>query len=119
MREYEELEKQIADAKEDYNEGQFERLRDLLRHRKRGKRIQPRVVYKRLGGDRPGRNICVSGRITDDMDQKIDTLAEKENTTRSKIVADAVSKYVKERLHKDTTAFSNSKEANWDTTLEE
>jgi len=62
--------------------------------------------YERLGGNRPGRNVCISGRITDDMDDKVDIIVEKGDTTRSKIVSDAVETYVKKQYHMDTTAIA-------------
>ena len=62
--------------------------------------------YERLGGNRPGRNVCVSGRITDAMDDKMDAMAERGSTTRSKIVNDAIETYIKKNYHKDTTAFA-------------
>lgn len=73
--------------------------------------------YERLSGNRPGRNVCVSGRITDDMDDKMDILAEKGGTTRSRILNDALENYLKEHYHKDTTLFPNTKKGNWDSTL--
>ena len=71
---------------------------------------KPRRRYERLGGDRPGRNVCVSGRITDAQDDKIDILAEANDTTRSKILSDAVGDYLKKHYHKNTTTglFDNS-----------
>jgi len=62
--------------------------------------------YERLGGNRPGRNVCVSGRITDDMDDKMDTMAEKGDTTRSKIVSDALEMYIGNTHHKDITGIA-------------
>lgn len=76
--------------------------------------------YERLGGNRPGRNVCVSGRITDDMDDKIDIMAEKEDTTRSKIVSDAIETYIGAHYHKNTTTWSplqSANESNTDSTL--
>ena len=61
---------------------------------------------ERLGGNRPGRNVCVSGRITDAMDDKMDAIAEESGTTRSKIVNDAIETYIKRNYHRDTTAFA-------------
>ena len=88
---------------------------------------EPKRRYERLGGNRPGRNVCVSGRITDVQDDKIDILAEANNTTRSKILSDAVEDYLKKHYHKNTTTglFDNStaqvttstNECNTDSTL--
>ena len=44
--------------------------------------------------DRPGRNNCISSRITDDEDNFIDKIAEEENMTRSQIVAEAIGNYL-------------------------
>ena len=71
--------------------------------------------YERLGGNRPGRNVCVSGRITDAMDDKMDAMAEKGNTTRSKIVNDAIETYVKKNYRRDTTAFAQKSKTTWTT----
>ena len=71
------------------------------------------IKYERLGGNRPGRNVCISGRITDDMDDKIDIMAEKGNTTRSKIVSDAIKTYIKRNYHKDTTAIARREVTTW------
>ena len=77
--------------------------------------------YERLGGNRPGRNVCVSGRITDDMDDKMDIMAEEGDTTRSKIVSDAVETYMKANHRNDTTAIPQRGTTTWtpntDTTL--
>ena len=78
---------------------------------------EPRRRYERLGGNRPGRNTCVSSRITDNQDDQIDILAEENDTTRSKILSDALGNYLKEHYHKDTTSFSKTKKGNWDSTL--
>ncbi|MCK4527655.1 type II toxin-antitoxin system HicB family antitoxin [candidate division WOR-3 bacterium] len=69
--------------------------------------------YERLGGDRPGRNVCVSGRITDNMDDKMDIMAKKEGTTRSKIVSDALETYIRNNYHKDTTAIPQKGTTTW------
>ena len=69
--------------------------------------------YERLGGNRPGRNVCVSGRITDDMDDKMDIIAEKGDTTRSKIVSDALETYIRTNYHKDTTAIPQRGATTW------
>lgn len=69
--------------------------------------------YERLGGNRPGRNVCVSGRITDDMDDKMDIIAEKGDTTRSKIVSDALETYIKKNYHRDTTAIPQRGATTW------
>ena len=69
--------------------------------------------YERLGGNRPGRNVCVSGRITDDMDDKMDIMAEEGSTTRSKIVNDAIETYIKKNYHKDTTAIPQGGATTW------
>lgn len=44
--------------------------------------------------DRQGRNNCISSRITDDEDENIDKIAEEEDKTRSKIVAEAIRDYL-------------------------
>ena len=69
--------------------------------------------YERLGGNRPGRNVCVSGRITDNMDDKMDIMAEEGNTTRSKIVSDAIETYMRNNYHKDTTAIAQGGATTW------
>lgn len=69
--------------------------------------------YERLGGNRPGRNVCVSGRITDDMDDKMDIMAEGGGTTRSKIVNDALETYIRSNYHKDTTAIPQGGATTW------
>ena len=69
--------------------------------------------YERLGGNRPGRNVCVSGRITDDMDDKMDIIAEKGDTTRSKIVSDALETYIRKNYNKDTTAIPQGGATTW------
>ena len=69
--------------------------------------------YERLGGNRPGRNVCISGRITDDMDDKIDIMAEEGDTTRSKIVNDAVETYIRSNYRKDTTAIPPRGATTW------
>ena len=73
--------------------------------------------YERLSGNRPGRNVCVSGRITDAQDDQIDILAEKDKTTRSKILSDALENYLKKHYRKDTTLFPHTQKENWDSTL--
>ena len=77
--------------------------------------------YERLGGNRPGRNVCVSGRITDDMDDKMDIMAEKGDTTRSKIVSDAIKTYIRNNYHKNTTGIvqgsATTQSPNTDSTL--
>ena len=60
--------------------------------------------YERLGGNRPGRNICISGRITDSQDERIDDIANEKNITRSKIISNAVTRYLKEAENKNTTS---------------
>lgn len=69
--------------------------------------------YERLGGNRPGRNVCISGRITDNIDDKIDLMAEEGGTTRSKIVSDAIETYIKSNYHKDTTAIPQRGTTTW------
>lgn len=44
--------------------------------------------------DRPGRNNCISSRITDDEDDLIDKMAEEEDKTRSQIVSTAIKEYL-------------------------
>ena len=77
---------------------------------------KPKREYERcerLGGNRPGRNVCVSSRITDDMDDKMDIIAEEKNTTRSKILNDALETYIKKNYHKDTTAIQQRGATTW------
>lgn len=69
--------------------------------------------YERLGGNRPGRNVCVSGRITDNMDDKMDIMAEKGDTTRSKIVSDALETYIRNNYHRDTTGIPQGGATTW------
>ena len=69
--------------------------------------------YERLGGNRPGRNVCVSGRITDAMDDKMDIMAEKGDTTRSKIVSDAIETYMRNNYHRDTTVIPQRGTTTW------
>lgn len=88
---------------------------------------EPRRRYERLDGNRPGRNVCVSGRITDAQDDKIDSIAEEKDTTRSKILSDAVTLYLEETANTDSTSnlfndpsvvtSSSTKEGNIDSTL--
>lgn len=83
--------------------------------------------FERLGGNRPGRNVCVSSRITDSEDDKLDILAEKGQTTRSKILSDALTRYFETIKNTDTTVIgindttnaihSNTNKGNWDSTL--
>ena len=44
--------------------------------------------------DRQGRNNCISSRITDDEDDFLNKIAKKEDTTRSKIVSEAIGDYL-------------------------
>ena len=44
--------------------------------------------------DRQGRNNCISSRITDDEDDFVNKIAKKEDTTRSKIVSEAIGDYL-------------------------
>lgn len=46
---------------------------------------------------RPGRNNCISSRITDAEDDFIDTIAEKENKSRSQIVSEAIGDYLEKK----------------------
>ena len=46
---------------------------------------------------RPGRNNCISSRITDVEDVFIDTIAEKEDKTRSQIVSEAIGDYLEKK----------------------
>lgn len=71
------------------------------------------IRYERLGGNRPGRNVCVSGRITDNMDDKLDIIAEGKDTTRSKIVSDALETYIRNNYHNDTTAIAQGSTTPW------
>lgn len=48
-------------------------------------------------GDRPGRNNCISSRITDREDTAIDKIAEEEDKTRSQIVSEAISNYLMQK----------------------
>lgn len=82
------------------------------------------IRYDRLGGNRPGRNICISGRITDAQDERIDDIANEKNITRSKIVFEALTHYLENinntggaYNHPPTVVFSNTKEDNVTSTL--
>ena len=46
---------------------------------------------------REGRNVCISSRITDAEDDFIDEMAAEEDTTRSKIVSEAIGDYLKKK----------------------
>ena len=46
---------------------------------------------------REGRNVCISSRITDAEDDLIDGIATEEDTTRSKIVSEAIGDYLKKK----------------------
>lgn len=46
---------------------------------------------------REGRNVCISSRITDAEDDLIDEMAAEEDTTRSKIVSEAIMDYLKKK----------------------
>lgn len=57
--------------------------------------------FRKIGGGRPGRNVCISSRITDDHDGLIDEIAENENKTRSEIVSEAIHQYLlKKKTHR-------------------
>ena len=47
--------------------------------------------------ERPGRNNCISSRITDHEDTAIDKIAEAEDKTRSQIVSEAISDYLMQK----------------------
>lgn len=47
--------------------------------------------------DRPGRNNCISSRITDVEDEFIDKIAEEEDKTRSQIVSTAIYEYLEKK----------------------
>ena len=48
--------------------------------------------------ERPGRNNCISSRITDHEDTAIDKIAEDEDKTRSQIVSEAIGYYLTKRM---------------------
>ena len=48
--------------------------------------------------ERPGRNNCISGRITDREDTQIDKIVKEEGITRSQIVADAIGGYLEKKM---------------------
>lgn len=47
--------------------------------------------------ERPGRNNCISSRITDHEDTAIDEIAEAEDKTRSQIVSEAIGNYLMQK----------------------
>lgn len=47
--------------------------------------------------DRPGRNNCISSRITDHEDTEIDKIAEEEDKSRSQIVSTAIHEYLEKK----------------------
>ena len=49
------------------------------------------------GDDRLGCNNCISGRIPDNIDELIDIIVEKEGTSRSRIVYEALSEYLEKK----------------------
>jgi len=53
--------------------------------------------FRKIGGIRSGRNVCIGSRITDEHDEMITEIAERENKTRSKIVSDAIHEYLKQK----------------------
>ena len=73
--------------------------------------------FERLLGDRPGRNVCISGRITDKIDKKIDDWVREKDLTRSKVVSEALKKYMEARTHKDISLFPPTQNEYWDSTL--
>ena len=73
--------------------------------------------FERLLGDRPGCNVCISGRITDKVDKKIDDWVREKRLTRSKVVSEALKKYMEVRTHKDISLFPPAQKEYWDSTL--
>ena len=55
----------------------------------------PNMKYR--SGERPGRNNCISSRITDHEDTAIDEIAEAEDKTRSQIVSEAIGNYLMQK----------------------